>query len=605
MQKLTSLVILLALSAIAIAQSNIYNRSEVNASLAPFYHGVASGDPLTDRVIIWTRYTPDSAQTIASINWEIASDTTFTNIINSGTVSTDAQVDYTVKVDATGLQANSWYYYRFSYAGQNSLIGRTRTAPSGPVDSLRFAVVSCSDYVDGYFHGYTKIVERNDIDAVIHLGDYIYENGEQGSLGREHEPPNRITELNDYRQRYSQYRLDRELRCVHQMYPFINIWDDHELANNTWFGGADGHDSLTDGVWEDRRTAAARVFYEWLPIRQPDLSDTLKIYRAFKWGDLLDLYMTDTRLIGRDQQDGNAIDDTSRYLLGTTQLAWLSSEMKNSTAQWKIMAQQVMMAPLEIPFIGPFTTDAWDGYRAERSRLYDTVLTNNINKFVVLTGDIHTAWANNLEDGSSNKIGVEFICSSITTMNSPFSVSASTIKAANPHIQYVKLTGHGYYILDINTYRCQADYNYVGDITDSTDLSQTAGPFWYTNDSANVLQESSNASIPRSSIFVTQPPKETSLISNLKRHELGAALIGAYPNPFWSYLYLKLYLFEPAEVNIEIYNMMGVLIRSKSQGELTQGLHYLDVEADNLASGAYLIKITLGDKLFSRKVIRY
>lgn len=576
--------------------------------MAPFYHGVASGDPLTDKVIIWTRFTPDSSQTTVSVDWEMATDTGFTNIINSGSASTDASVDYTVKVDVTGLQENSWYYYRFKYNGAPSLIGRTRTAPSGSVDSLRFAVVSCSDYVDGYFHGFTKLVERNDIDAVIHLGDYIYENGAAGSIGREHEPPYRIVELDDYRQRYSQYRLDPELRCVHQMYPFINIWDDHELANNSWFGGAEAHDPLNDGVWEDRRTAAARVFFEWLPIRQPDLSDTLRIYRTFKWGDLLDLYMTDTRIIGRDEMDGSAMDDTSRYLLGKPQLTWLSQEMKNSTAQWKIMAQQVMMAPLEAPGYGPLSDGAWDGYRAERTRLYDTVITNNIDNFVVLTGDIHTAWANNLEDVSSNKVGVEFIGPSITTLNSPLGVPAFTIQLANPHVQYMNLNDHGYYILDINTVRCQADYYFLGDIENPTDLSQTAGPFWFTDDGTSVLQEASNAAAPRPSVFVTQPPKTvpsgTVTLDELKK-DIGATVIGAYPNPFWDYLYVKMYLFESNEVNIEVFDLQGSLVQSKSLGKLKEGLHYIDVNSGSLPSGTYLVKVTHGNKMFSRKVVKY
>jgi len=606
MQKLSIIALCLALCNTAYSQSNIYERTALNASLAPFYHGVASGDPLTDRVIIWTRYTPDSSQTTASVNWEIATDLGFTSLVNSGTVITDASVDYTVKVDVTGLQANSWYYYRFEYNGSESLIGRTRTAPSGPVDSLRFAVVSCSDYVDGYFHGYAKIAERNDVDAVIHLGDYIYENGQAGSLGRDHDPPFRITELDDYRQRYSQYRLDADLRCVHQMYPFINIWDDHELANNSWFGGASAHDPMDDGVWEDRRTAAARVFFEWQPIRQPDLNDTLRIYRTFKWGDLLDLYMTDTRIIGRDEQDDSAIDDTSRHLLGQTQLSWLASEMRTSSAQWKIMAQQVMMAPLELPFFGPVSDDAWDGYRAERARLYDTLITNNIDNFVVLTGDIHTAWANNLEDDAGNNVGVEFICASITTLNSPLGAPISTIQLANPHIQYVNLADHGYYILDINSNRCQADYYIIGDITDPTDLSQSAGPFWFTDNTTSVLQEAGNAATPRPSVFVAQPPKETVGVGiGEEGTKLGAAVIGAYPNPFWSYLYVKMYLFESDNVKVEVYNMQGTLVQNKALGQLSKGLHYIDVEGEGLSSGTYLVKILHGDKVFSRKVIKY
>ena len=188
----------------------------------------------------------------------MATDTGFSNVVQSGDMTTQFDRDWTVKVDVTGLNQNSWYYYRFEQNGDYSIVGRTRTAPSGAVDSLRFAVASCSDYVEGYFHGYRDMASRNDIDAVIHLGDYIYENGASGSLDRPHEPPHKTILLDDYRQRYSQYRLDPDLRCAHQMYPFINVWDDHEMANNSWLGGADGHNEPGDGLWEDRKNFAKR-----------------------------------------------------------------------------------------------------------------------------------------------------------------------------------------------------------------------------------------------------------------------------------------------------------------------------------------------------------
>ncbi|MBL4587369.1 MAG: alkaline phosphatase D family protein, partial [Flavobacteriales bacterium] len=483
------------------AQSDIASRSVVDPALAPFYHGVASGDPLPDRVIIWTRYTPDATGDPVTINWEMATDTGFINVVQNGNMTTQSERDWTVKVDVTGLSANMWYYYRFEYDGDRSLVGRTRTAPTGAVDSLRFAVASCSSYSEGYFHGYRDMSERNDIDAVLHLGDYIYESGSAGSIGRPHEPDFRISELEDYRQRYSQYRLDPDLRCVHQMYPFINIWDDHELANNAWFGGADAHNEAVDGIWEDRKSFAARAFHEWVPFRAPNPNDSIQIYRSLKWGNLVDLFMVDTRIIGRDEQDANAIDDPNRHILGTEQLGWLIDGMDNSTAQWKVLGQQVLMAALEIPLVGivPATEDAWNGYRAERNNLFDSVLVKDIENLVVLTGDIHTAWANNLEkDG--DKVGVEFVTSSITKQNAGLSISDALITAANPHIQYVELGGHGYYILDINQQRVQVDYQWIGEITDSTDLSRSEGPFWQTLSESRELNEVNSASVARPSV---------------------------------------------------------------------------------------------------------
>lgn len=587
-------------------QTDIAQRSDVDPALAPFYHGVASGDPLSDRVIIWTRYTPDATGDPVTVNWEVATDTGFNDVVQNGDMVTQSDRDWTVKVDVTGLTPNLWYYYRFETGGVYSMVGRTRTAPIGMVDSLRFAVVSCSDYVDGYFHGYREIVERNDVDAVIHLGDYIYENGSEGSIGRPHEPAERITELDDYRQRYSQYRLDQDLRCIHQMYPFINVWDDHELANNAWIGGAEAHDEPGDGIWEDRKNIAARAFHEWIPFRAPNANDSLQIYRTQPWGDLVDLFMADTRIIGRDEQDAGAIDDPDRHILGETQLGWLTTEMANSTAQWKVLGQQVMMGSLEIPLIGipPASEDSWNGYRWERGNLYDSVIVNNIENLVVLTGDIHTAWATNLERGN-DKVGVEFVCTSVTTMNSPFSVPGAIITAANPHIKYAELVGHGYYVLDINQERVQTDYYWTGDNEDPNDLSHTAGPFWYTNDQARELTEANSASSPRAEMPIQLPPHACYVEPNSVSEENPiAAVIGTYPNPFWDSFVIKTFLFDSEPVSIQVFDGKGALVINQNEQKLGKGLHYLKVDGRHLPEGPYYLKLAVGNKQFSRTVIR-
>ncbi|MBI1288884.1 MAG: T9SS type A sorting domain-containing protein [Flavobacteriales bacterium] len=591
------------------AQNDISTRSDVSAELAPFYHGVASGDPLSDRVIIWTRYTPDVSADPVTINWEVATDTGFTNVVQSGTFDTDVDRDWTVKVDVSGLQPNMWYFYRFEYGGDHSLVGRTRTAPTGMVDSLRFAVVSCSDYVDGFFHGYREISQRNDVDAVIHLGDYIYENGSVGTIGRPHEPEARITELDDYRQRYSQYRLDPDLRCVHQMYPFINVWDDHELANNAWMGGAEAHDPATDGNWEDRKGFAARAYHEWIPFREPNANDSLQIYRTQQWGDLVDLFMADTRIIGRDEQNANAIDDPDRHILGEAQLGWLTNEMANSTAQWKVLGQQVMMGALEIPFIGipPASEDSWNGYRWERENFYDTVLVHDIENLVVLTGDIHTAWAMNLEKDNS-KVGVEFVCTSITTQNSPLPVPVSAISGANPHIKYAKLTGHGYYILDINHDRVQADFQWVGDIENANDMSATEGPYWYTTDQSRELTEANAASVPRAEMPILLPPNSCMSVEDTSGTGIAeqpiAAVIGTYPNPFWENFLIKTFLFDNQPVTVQVFDAKGALAIDQGTTKLNQGLHYIQVSGSDLPKGTYFLKLQIADKLYTRQVVR-
>lgn len=609
MKHFLTLLTLLVSTSFAFGQSNIAERSDVDPALAPFYHGVASGDPLADRVIIWTRYTPDATGDPVTVNWEVATDTGFTSIVQIGSELTQSNRDWTVKVDVTGLSSNTWYYYRFEANGDYSVTGRTRTAPSGMVDSLRFAVVSCSDYVDGYFHAYREIVERNDVDAVLHLGDYIYENGSEGDIGRPHEPPQRITQLDDYRQRYSQYRLDPYLRCVHQMYPFINVWDDHELANNAWIGGAEAHDEPADGIWEDRKNIAARAYHEWIPFREPNPSDSLQIYRSLQWGDLVDLFMADTRIIGRDEQDANAIDDPDRHILGEAQLGWLTNEMASSSAQWKVLGQQVMMGSLEIPFVGipPASEDSWNGYRWERDNLYDSVLVHDIENLVVLTGDIHTAWATNLEKGN-DKVGVEFVCTSVTTMNSPFSVPGAIITSTNPHIKYAELVGHGYYVLDINQERVQTDFYWTGDNEDPNDLSQTSGPYWYCDDEARELSEANSASVPRSEMPILLPtssclsPEDTSGVGIEERPI--AAVFGTYPNPFWEDFMVKTYMFEQQAVSIEVYNMVGELVASQPASDYPVGLHYIDIDAAHLPKGTYVLKMNVGEKVFSRTVIK-
>ena len=603
-----ALLILFGLPQFLNAQpGDIAKRTDLDLRLWPFYHGVASGDPLADRVIIWTRLTPNFTSGPLSVDWSVATDTGMTNIVRSGTVVTDSSRDFTVKIDVDSLAPNTWYYYRFIHNNRKSLTGRTRTAPVGDVDSLRFGIVSCSDYVDGYFHGYARLAERNDLDGIIHLGDYIYENGSEGTIGRPHDPPERITQLNDYRQRYSQYRLDPDLRCIHQMYPFINVWDDHETANNSWMGGAEAHDEPQDGLWEHRKRLAIQAFDEWIPMRKPDPQDTLRIYRTLEWGDLMDIIMIDTRIIGRDSQvTGNAIDDPNRYMLGPQQLGWVSNEMQTSNATWKIIGQQVMMAPLEIPFVGPFANDSWDGYRAERSRFYDSVLVNNVENVVVLTGDIHTAWANNLES-DSGAVGVEFIVSSITTLNSPFPVPPAIIQSVNPHIQYLDLFNHGYIVLDVNKDRTQADYYFVGDIENENDSSETVDAHWYVNESERFLREGTGVSIPRSTMPVPQPSKDPPNPVQIDEElpQPRVAIIGTYPNPFWDKFLVKTYLFKPERVAMDLYDLQGNRVKAMEEEQYESGLYYFSMEGADLESGVYILKMRVGEQLFVRKVVRF
>lgn len=277
-----------------------------DANLAPFYHGVASGDPLEDGIIIWTRVTTNDAS--VPVRWSIATDSKMTQIVKQGQVITNQDKDYTVKIDVKDLNAFTTYYYQFEALGIQSIIGKTRTAPAKEdhVNNLRFAVVSCSNYQNGYFNAYNQIASRSDIDAVIHLGDYIYEYesggyGYSDEIGRGHLPENEIITLDDYRVRYSYYRLDPMLRNVHQQHPFINIWDDHEFANDANKYGAQNHSPETEGSWEVRKNNAHKAYFEWMPVRANTI-EQYRLYRTISYGKLMDLIMLDTRIEGRDTQ---------------------------------------------------------------------------------------------------------------------------------------------------------------------------------------------------------------------------------------------------------------------------------------------------------------
>jgi alkaline phosphatase D len=614
---LLTLFCLLLAAGTSIAQKpgNIAARTNLDSRFAPFYHGVASGDPMPDRVMIWTRITTQTLGPI-SINWAMATDTGITNIVVSGSATTIDTIDHTLKVDVTGLQPATWYYYRFEYQGRYSVVGRTYTAPQGGVDSLRFGVVSCSNYEAGYFNAYGALARRNDLHAILHLGDYIYEGGGDGSGDRDHDPDHEIIDLEDYRIRHSQHKLDDDLRCLHQMYPFITVWDDHESANDSYKDGAANHDSGTEGPWADRKTASIRAYKEWMPLRDPDIANRTRIWRTLHYGNLMDLFMLDTRLYARDEQvTGSSIDDPLRNMIGPEQLGWLSDEMANSNAQWKVIGQQVMMAPLELPFIGPLNTDQWDGYRAERERLYDSILTKQINDVVVLTGDIHSAWANDLPTANYNgstgegSVGVEFVGTSITSTNSIVNVPIGLINGANPHIKYVNLTDHGYYVLDLNAQRTQADFWRIVNIDNPNQYGQALNDSWYCADSAAHLTHATDSSHAPASVHALPPPKFPNnlpiAVDDPTTTEGQVALLGGYPNPFHAEFMLKYYLHAPAKVSVRLVDLTGKVIELQNLGRQGKGLHLAEFNQPDLANGMYLAQLQVDGRTTSQRMIKY
>jgi alkaline phosphatase D len=438
---------------------------------ARFIHGIASGDPLPDGVILWTRVTTTASGDIKG-TWELATDPQMANIVLSGDFETSGARDHTVKVDVRGLSPATTYHYRFRVAAAVSPIGRTRTAPVGPVARARFGVASCSSYAQGYFHAYRALAARTDLDVILHLGDYVYESG-PGQFGsdRAHEPAHEALTLADYRTRHAQYKRDPDLQAVHQQHPFIPIWDDHETANNAWSTGAENH-QVAEGAWADRKAAGQRAYSEWMPIR--DQADGTRIWRKLTWGDLADLIMLDTRLWGRTASSPALVgpapqEEPGATVLGNDQEAWLTEQLMGSTAHWKLIGQQVMVANLILQPGMLANLDQWHGYPAARRRFLDSLAAMNRPNVVILTGDLHSSWANELAvdpldpaqyDPATGRgaVAVEFVTPGITSPGLPpflFPVVESA-RPFNPHLRWFDLAQQGYMILDVTPERTQA-----------------------------------------------------------------------------------------------------------------------------------------------------
>ncbi|MEU8823824.1 alkaline phosphatase D family protein [Streptomyces sp. NPDC048636] len=486
-----------------------------------FEHGIASGDPLPDGVLLWTRITPTPEAVPGSgrgpavdVRWEVASDKEFRSVVAHGTVRATAASDHTVKADVRGLKPATDYFYRFSTdGGATSAVGRTRTTPAqdAATDGVRFGVVSCANWEAGYFSPYRHLAGRTDLDAILHLGDYIYEykSGEYPEaeyVVRPHRPTHEIITLADYRVRHATYKTDADVRAMHAALPMIAIWDDHEFADNAWSGGAENHTPAGEGSWSARMSAAKQAYFEWMPVRPSTQGTT---YRRLRYGTLADLHLLDLRSY-RDQQastGSGAVDDPNRTVTGRAQLDWLKSGLSGSQTTWRLVGNSVMISPVAfgaIPadLLGPLAellglpkggltinTDQWDGYTDDRRELLAHLTDNSIDNTVFLTGDIHMAWANDVPVKAatyplSRSAATEFVVTSVTSDNiddilhvAPHTVSllaAAAIKAANRHVKWVDMDSHGYGVLDITAERAQMDYYTVSDRTDQQATSAWA-----------------------------------------------------------------------------------------------------------------------------------
>jgi alkaline phosphatase D len=477
-------------------------------SLRVFQHGVASGDPLSDRVILWTRIT---ATGTPDVRWRIAADPALANVIASGTIRTAESRDFTVKVDAGGLEPATTYYYSFTVGNEHSPVGRTRTLPAAEVGRLRLAVASCSNYPYGFFNVYGRIAARADLDGVLHLGDYIYEfeNGRYGdgtATNRVPRPLGETITLEDYRRRYATYRSDPDLQDAHRQHPFITVWDDHELTNNAWRDGAQNHQPDTEGDWRIRRAAAYRAYLEWMPVREQSGLNP-RLYRSFRFGALADLVMLDARAL-RDEQvapDNLAsLADPRRTMLGAAQEAWCFDELRASQrggAAWRLLGQQVLFARMTPVGQKVRNADTWDGYQAARDRVLDFVAAERIKDLAVLTGDVHSSWAMDVPKApwdtytaasGAGSLAVEF---STPAISSPPIFSdgqgrerAAALRVMLPHLKYMDGERRGYVLLDITPQRLQTDYMYVTTVAQRSSEEIAGASFVTERGSAHVVQ---------------------------------------------------------------------------------------------------------------------
>jgi alkaline phosphatase D len=511
--------------------------SSFNSSQLNFTHGVASGDPYPNSVILWTRLSPvfddiDANVTVSGVvplfnpvpiyngtdehlppsnapvclNWAVSSDPNVTQIVSQGTVYTSSDVDYTVKVEAAGLQPFTRYYYQFSTCDSQvkSIIGRTKTTPNPTDDttSVSLAIYSCSNFPFGFFNAYGNPVRKDSVDYVIHLGDYIYEyaNGDYGwgqSINRIPLPDRTIYTLYDYRKRHATYRTDADLVLSHANYPWIPVWDDHEVADNTYKDASSELNNteasfIADGgvAVDQRKMNAVRAYFEWMPLRQVEMDDSLRIWRSFAIGNLVDLIMLDTRQYNRDITDLywntdyiHAIsNDAGRSMMGPRQEYWFYDSLKQSAARgatWRLIGSQTVFSRLNesevYGNVNPLDYDAWDGYQANRNRTLSTLYDNGINNNIVISGDSHANWVSDLvwldsHDYNSSlgtgSVGVEFAG---TAVSSPSPRGQNiTIGAANNHsrllveaneeLQWSEVYYRGYFELHFSKEEVQAQY---------------------------------------------------------------------------------------------------------------------------------------------------
>lgn len=621
-------------------------------TLAPFYHGVASGDPQTDRVIIWTKVTTQDMSDI-DVNWKVSTSVDMANVIREGSYTTGSDQDFIIKLDVDGLSAGTTYYYQFEYDGKPSLIGRTKTLPDSDVESLRIAVISCVNYQWGYFNALERIAERADLDAVLHMGDYFYEYGDsyyyhpilEGQ--RAHDPDYEVVSVTDYRTRFSQYRLDPQMIRFHQQHPVIAVWDDHESTNDSYRDGAENHQEDNEGDWSERVDNSTQVYNEWMPIRMPNPQDRRKINRSFKFGNLLDLYMLELRLSGKDEPMGSKaaglpftelpqeeiieVFNSERKMIDDEQFSWLVGGITTTDAQWKIVGSSVMM----VPFPAFFNPDAWDGYYVQRETLFGALQQAGVTNFGAVSGDFHMSFATNLitnsltDPSNSVPVGFEFTTPSITSANineqeslpvvDPVSGETIIINPLEmnlpersaiaqaleqdvvqslPWFHYANSDQHGYMIVDVNENRVQCDWYHVESVLQPYNDNEMA--------SASAVVQNQNPLVQMVDEPVaskTDAPELAPFPSILSVENESVLNMGAYPNPAQDYTVLHFALNKNQNIGIKLFDLSGNELSSIETRKYLKGVHSAQIDLNGLNSGTYIIKMESPEGITTCKVV--
>ena len=465
----------------------------------PFTLGVASGEPSSDGFVLWTRLAPDPLHgggmppLDVPVEWQVADDENFARIVRAGVAIASPEWAHALHVEVEGLAPDRWYFYRFLSGAASSAVGRTRTfpAPFAAAARLRLAVASCQHFEQGYFSAYRHMLD-DDLDLIVHVGDYIYE-GSWGTPVRRHETPRGAYSLDDYRNRHACYKRDADLAAAHAAYPWLVTWDDHDVAND--YAGLVSSDGQPSAEFAQRRAAAYRAYYEHMPLRsahRPRSDGGMWMQGRFDFGALARINLLDDRQYRaahpcaargsmlRDCPQRLAADQT---LLGAEQERWLAEGLDSSAARWNVLAQQTLIAPFESRAADggyDIWSDGWDGYAAARTRLLEGIAARSIGNVVALGGDMHAFYVTDLKtdfaDDAAAPVATEFVGTSITSHDVDYAAVSADLPH-NPHVRYFDSRWRGYLRCEVTPHSWRTDLRIVDNVENAASHAATLATF--------------------------------------------------------------------------------------------------------------------------------